>query len=513
MNKVNKWVIAFSVVLPTLLEVIDTSVVNVSLGHIRGSLSAGLDESTWTITAYLVSNAIVIPLTGWLSRVFGRKRYLLASIAIFTVSSFLCGSAKTLSALVIFRIIQGIGGGGLQPISQSILLETFPPKEHGMAMAMFGIGIMFGPIVGPVLGGWITDNWSWNWIFYINIPIGVLSTIMVMLFIKDPEYLLEKVKKKVDYWGLGLIVVGIGALQIVLDKGQREDWFSSDFIVKLSIVAVVSLVAFVIVELNKKHPILDLREFKNVVFASANVIQCVVFFVLYASITVLPIFCQQLMGYNALLAGMVLAPGGIATLLIMPITGILLTKKINPKAILFIGLVITAYSMFTMMKFNLYIDYGSIAFSRIIMGVGMAMVFIPLNSIAFATIPKEEIGNATSIFSLLRNIAGSIGIAFMTTTLAQRAQFHQFRFAERLQPFDPRYQMGMQKAMVVLNAKTGAASGIAANGLIYQQFMREATLQSFVDAFYLSMVIMICTIPVVFLLKRPDHSGPDVMVH
>jgi DHA2 family multidrug resistance protein len=513
MNKVNKWLIAFAVVLPTLLEVVDTSVVNVSLGHIRGSLSAGLDESTWTITAYLVSNAIIIPLTGWLTRVFGRKRYLLASIALFTASSFMCGSAKTLSALVLFRVIQGIGGGGLQPLSQSILLETFPPKEHGMAMAIFGVGIMFGPIVGPVLGGWITDNWSWNWIFYINIPIGVLSLILIMLFIKDPEYLLKKMKQKVDYWGLGLIVVGIGSLQVVLDKGQREDWFSSDFIVRLSIIAMVSLIAFVIVELNKKHPILDLREFKNVVFASATVIQCVVFFVLFASITILPMFCQQLMGYDALLAGLVLAPGGIATLLIMPVTGILLSKRVNPKAILFIGLTVTAYSMFMMMKFNLYIDYNSIAWSRIVMGIGMAMVFIPLQTMAFATIPKEEMGNATSIFSLLRNLAGSFGIAFMTTTLAQRAQFHQSRLSERLQPFDLRYQMGMQKAMAVLHAKTGAVSSLAANGMIYQQFMKEATLRSFNDAFYLSTVIMICILPIVFLLKRPDRSGPDVMVH
>ena len=513
MNKVNKWLIALSVVLPTLLEVIDTSVVNVSLGHIRGSLSAGLDESTWTITAYLVSNAIVIPLTGWLSRLFGRKRYLLASIALFTASSFMCGSAKTLSALVFFRVIQGIGGGGLQPLSQSILLETFPKKEHGMAMAIFGVGIMFGPIVGPVLGGWITDNWSWNWIFYINIPIGILSLIMVMLFIKDPEYLLKKMKQKIDYWGLALIVVGIGSLQVVLDKGQREDWFSSDFIVRLSIIAVVSLIAFVIVELNKKHPILNLREFKNVVFASATVIQCVVFFVLFASITILPMFCQRLMGYDALLAGLVLAPGGLATLFIMPITGILLSKRVNPKSILFVGLIATAYSMFTMTKFNLYIDYNSIAFSRIIMGVGMAMVFIPLQTMAFATIPREEMGNATSIFSLLRNLSGSVGIAFMTTFLAQREQFHQFRLSERLQPFDPLYHMSVQKAMMVLKAKTGVASNFAANGIIYQQLMKEAALRSFNDAFYFSTVIMVCSLPIVFLLKRPSHSDADLMVH
>ncbi|MFA6321696.1 MAG: DHA2 family efflux MFS transporter permease subunit [Candidatus Omnitrophota bacterium] len=512
MNSINKWIIALSVVLPTLLEVIDTSVVNVSLGHIRGSLSAGVDEATWTITAYLVSNAIIIPLTGWLSRIFGRKRYLLASIALFTLSSFMCGSAKTLTALVFFRVVQGIGGGALQPISQAILLETFPPKEHGMAMAMFGIGIMVGPILGPVLGGWITDNWSWNWIFYVNIPIGVASMIMVLMVIKDPPHLLQKIKKNVDYWGLGLIVVGVGCLQVVLDKGQREDWFSSDFIVRLSIISLVSIIAFIIVELKTKHPILDLREFKNMVFASANIIQFAVFFVLYASITILPMFCQALMGYDALLAGLVLAPGGIATLCMMPLTGFLV-DKVNPKAILFSGLLVVAYSMLIMSSFNLYVDFNMLSWSRIVMGLGLAFIFIPLNSMAFATIPKEEIGNATSIFGLLRNIAGSFGIAFMTTVLAQRAQFHQFRFSERLNPFDPRYQASMQKATAVLSAKTGAASKMASNGLVYQQLMREANLRSFTDAFHVSLIIMLCILPLVFLLKRPDHSRGQLIGH
>ncbi len=291
-----------AVVLPTLLEVIDTSVVNVSLDHIRGSLSAGIDEATWTITAYLVSNAIIIPLTGWLSRVFGRKRYLLFSVVLFTVSSFLCGSATTLSALVFFRIIQGIGGGALQPISQTILLEAFPPAEYGMAMALFGVGVMFGPIVGPVLGGWITDNWSWNWIFYINIPIGIISVLMIMLFIQDPPYL-KRIKEKIDYIGLSLIVVGIGCLQVVLDKGQREDWFSSQFIMRLAILSVVCLIGFVFWELRRRVPILNLRQLKDVSFASANLIQSVTFFVLFGSILLLPLFVQQLLGYNAFLSG------------------------------------------------------------------------------------------------------------------------------------------------------------------------------------------------------------------
>ncbi len=511
MNKINKWIVALTVILPTLLEVIDTSVVNVSLDHIRGSLSAGLDESTWTITAYLVSNAIIMPLTGWLSRTFGRKRYILFSVVLFTVSSFLCGSAKSLSALVLFRIIQGIGGGGLQPLSQAILLEAFPPAEYGMAMAIFGIGVMFGPIVGPVLGGWITDNWSWNWIFYINIPIGIISVIMIMLFIQDPPYL-KKIKQKMDYWGLGLVVIGIGCLQVVLDKGQREDWFSSDFITRLSIIALVSLILFVIVELRTKDPVLDLKELKDTAFASANAIQAIVFFVMFGSIILLPLFVQQLMGYTAFLAGLALAPGGIATLITMPIAGKLITR-VNPKAVLMTGLAITAYSIFIMSQYNLYIDFNTVAWTRIIMGVGLGLIFVPLVSMAFATIKKEELGNATSIFSLLRNIAGSFGVALMSTLVARRAQFHQFRFTEGLNPFDPQYQAGVYNAIGLLGAKTGGADAASANGLIYQQLMRQSTLFSYTDAFYVSTVIMLTIVPLVFLLKRPKHTDASVPMH
>lgn len=511
MSKINKWIIALSVVLPTLLEVIDTSVVNVSLGHIRGSLSAGLDESTWTITAYLVSNAIIIPLTGWLSRLFGRKRYLIGSVVLFTFSSFMCGSSTTLNMLVFFRIIQGIGGGGLQPLSLAILLETFPPAEYGMAMALFGVGIMVGPIVGPVLGGWITDNWSWHWIFYINIPIGIISILMIMLFIKDPSYL-KRARERIDYWGVGLIVVGIGCLQVVLDKGQREDWFSSTLITRLAVISFVALVTFIILELKRKDPVLNLREFKDPSFASANTIQFVAFFVLFGSIILLPLFCQQLMGYNAFLAGLALAPGGLVTLICMPIVGRLVTK-ISPKAILFFGLLILAYSALLMSRFNLSLDFEIIAFSRIVMGLAMSMIFIPLASMAFVTIPKEDLGNATSIFNLLRNIAGSFGVAFMTTLLARRAQFHQFRFSESLNPFDARYQFGVQKAIRLLSFQTGFGSQSGANGLIYQQLLRQSNLFSFNDTSYASVVIVICILPLVFLLKRPKHTDGAPMVH
>ncbi|MDD5477700.1 MAG: DHA2 family efflux MFS transporter permease subunit [Candidatus Omnitrophica bacterium] len=511
MIKANKWIIALAVVLPTLLEVIDISVVNVSLDHIRGSLSAGIDEATWTITAYLVSNAIIIPLTGWLSRVFGRKRYLIFSMMLFTASSFMCGSATTLSALVFFRVIQGLGGGALQPLSQAILFEAFPPAEYGMAMALFGIGVMVGPIVGPVLGGWITDNWSWHWIFYINIPIGIISVIIIMLFIRDPDYL-KRVKEKIDYWGLALIVIGIGCLQVILDKGQREDWFSSAFIIRLSIISVVALILFIIVEQKVREPVLNLRQFKDLSFTSANIIQCVSFFVLFATILLLPMFLQQLMGYNAFLSGLALAPGGIATLFSMPLAARLIIK-FNPKAVLVSGLFITAYSVFIMSGFNFYIDFDTIGLSRIIMGIGLGLIFVPLTSMAFSTINKEHMGNATSIFNLLRNISGSFGVAVMTTLIARRMQFHQFRLTEQLNPLDYHYQIGMHQAKAVLGATGAAVNNSAAQGIIYRQLIRQANLFSFNDAFYVSTIILLCVIPVVLLLKGAKNTKVVLGAH
>jgi DHA2 family multidrug resistance protein len=506
----NKWVIALSIILPTLLEIIDTSVVNVSLDHIRGSLSAGIDEATWTITAYLVSNAIIIPLAGWLSRVFGRKRYLLFSIGLFTASSFMCGAATTLGMLVFFRILQGIGGGALQPISQSILLETFPPAEHGMAMAIFGIGIMFGPIVGPVLGGWITDNWSWNWIFYINIPVGILSMILIMLFIQDPPYL-KRIRASIDYWGLLFITTGLGCLQVVLDKGQREDWFSSNFIVWLSVISGVSLVSFVLVELRSKEPVVNLRVFKNISFSSGNIIQFFAFFVLFASIVLIPMYLQQLMGYNAFLAGLALAPGGVATLITLPIVGKLVSRT-NPKWILTCGLLVGAYSILTMMFFNLYSEYETVLWSRVVLGVAMAMIFIPLNNLALSTIRKEEMNNATGVFNLVRNLGGSFGIAFITTILARRQQFHQARFVEHLNPFDMKYQIATQKITAVLQAK-GVASPSAANGVIYSKMMRESAMAAFSDVFFVSTLLILSVVPLVLLLRRVKHPGAAVMVH
>jgi DHA2 family multidrug resistance protein len=504
----NKWIVALTVMLPTLIEIMDTSVVNVSLDHIRGSLSAGIDEATWSITSYLVSNAIIIPMTGWLSRFFGRKRYLIFSILLFTLSSLMCGSAWSLQSLILFRIFQGIGGGALQPLSQAILLETFPPIQHGMAMAIFGIGIMFGPILGPIVGGWITDNWSWHWIFFINVPIGILSILMTLFFIVDPSYM-KGIKTKIDYWGLTFLALGLGCLQVVLDKGQREDWFSSSFITRLSAIAVVSLILFVIVELYAKNPIVNFKVFRNISFTTGDIVMFFTFFNLFGSIVLLPIYVQTLMGYTATLAGLVLGPGGIVTLIAMPLAGRLVTK-INPRGILAFGIIASAYSTHLMSQFNLSADFTSILWPRVVLGLGMGFLFIPLTTITLSSIPKEDMGNATAIYNLLRNLGGSFGVASVTTMLARRAQFHQFRLVEHLTPFDRVYQWSTQQAAQGLYYRgfDGVTSNQGGLSLIYGRLIREASMLSFNDAFRLLSILMIMVLPLVLLMKNRKDAVP-----
>jgi DHA2 family multidrug resistance protein len=499
---ISKWIIALTVMLPTLIEIIDTSVVNVSLDHIRGSLSAGIDESTWVITSYLVSNAIIIPITGWLSRFIGRKRYLILSISVFTLSSFMCGSAWSLQSLVFFRVLQGIGGGALQPLSQAILLETFPPRQRGMSMAIFGIGVMFGPIIGPLLGGWITDTWSWHWIFFINVPIGFISILMVVLFIIDPPYM-ERMRMKIDYWGLFLLTIGLGCLQIVLDRGQREDWFSSHLIIYLSFIALSCLILFAVVELFSENPVVNVRAFKNLSFSTGNIIMFFVFFSLFGSIVLLPVYLQTLMGYTSFLAGLALGPGGISTMLAMPIAGVLV-NKINPKAILAFGVAVAAYSVHLMSQFNLFADFNAVLWPRVLLGVGMGFVFIPLTTLTMSGMRKEEMGNATAIFNLLRNLGGSFGVAFITTMLARRAQFHQARLGDHLSLIDRNVQLALPQISELLRQK-GFPSPLLAKGslgVIKGELLRQASMLSFNDAFYLLSIMMAVVLLFIPLMKK-----------
>src|SRR5499427_8528748 len=435
---VNPWVIAGIVLLATFMEVLDTSVANVALPHIAGNLSASVDESTWVLTAYLVANAIVLPLSGWFSSLFGRKRFYIACVAIFTVSSFLCGVAPSLGLLIFFRVLQGLGGGALQPISQAILVESFPEQKQGAAMAFYGMGVVVAPVVGPMLGGWITDNYSWRWIFLINVPIGILSIALTTFLIFDPPHLVRKTFStglKLDYIGLGLLSTGLAALEILLDEGQRDDWFGSNLIVAAAIVAATSLIGVVVWELRQKDPIVDFRLLANRNFALAAAIMYAVGFTLYGSTTILPIFHQTVLGYTAFLSGLVLSPGGIALMLGMAIVGRLL-GRFEARWLVVFGLAVASASLFQMSSFNLDIDFRTAMWARTIQALGMAFLFVPINTTAFSSVRPEKLGSATGLMNLFRNIGGSGGIAMINTIIARRSQFHQATLVSHLTPLD-----------------------------------------------------------------------------
>ncbi len=514
-KNINKWLITITVMLPAIMEIIDTSVANVALPHMQGSLNAGTDEVTWVLTSYLVANAVVLPMTGWLSRVFGRKRFLMTCIVLFTLASLLCGASPNLASLIFFRILQGAAGGALIPISQAILMETFPPHQRGMAMAIFGIGAMFGPIVGPALGGWITDNMSWRWIFYINLPIGFIAIVMCAFFIFDPDYLRKKVADlTIDYWGLFLLVASMGSLQMVLDKGQQEDWFNSSFIIGFSIITVVSLIALIWVELRHDHPIINLRLFKNISFSAGNLIMFVVGFALYSSIMLIPLFLQTLMGYSATDAGMVMAPGGVATLMVMPLVGAALAKR-DGRKIVFFGLLLGATAMFIMQGLNLQGSFWDYTWPRIVLGFGLAMIFVPLTTVTLASIPRQEMGNATGMFNLLRNIGGSVGIAMAATLLARYQQFYQTSLVANVNPYNPTWQMRLSTLKQSLIAKGIAASqaDTTAISMLYGAVRRQAGALAFNRIFFIIGLAFLIIIPLLFLLKRPSHSEGGGMGH
>ncbi|HTY21019.1 MAG TPA: DHA2 family efflux MFS transporter permease subunit [Geobacteraceae bacterium] len=502
---INKWLVTITVMLPTIMEIVDTSVANVALPHMQGSLNAGTDEVTWVLTSYLVSNAVVLPMTGWLSRVFGRKRFLITCIIIFTSASFLCGSAPNLATLVLFRIIQGAGGGALIPNSQAILLETFPPRERGMANAIFGVGAMFGPIVGPALGGWITDNLNWRWIFYINIPIGVIAVIMAYFFIFDPSYL-KRGKMKMDYWGLSLLVIGLGSLQIVLDKGQHEDWFNSSFIMVFAVLSAVSLLILPIVEMRHESPVINLRLFRDISFSAGNLTMFMVGFCLYSSIMLIPLFLQTLMGYDATLAGMVLAPGGVATLITMPFVGVLITHYDGRKVVL-AGLITGACAMFLMRGLTLEASYWDFVWPRVVLGFGLAMTFVPLTTVTLATIPREEMGNATGLFNLLRNIGGSVGIAVSATMLSRYGQFYQNTLVSNITPYSLRSQeklLALKHAALTHGTDLASADKVSYS-LLYGIVKRQAGILAYNRIFFIMGLAFLAIIPFLLLLKKPQH--------
>src|SRR5215510_6526672 len=417
---VNPWIVAIAVMFATFMEVLDTTVVNVSLPHIAGNLSATVDESTWVLTSYLVANAIILPMTGWLARNFGRKRLLMASVSGFTISSLLCGLAPNLPLLVMFRLIQGATGGAMQPLSQAILLEAFPPAQRGKAMGFWGLGIVVAPILGPVLGGWLTDTYSWRWVFYINLPVGLASLVMTQLYVFDPPYLRQEATK-IDYWGIGLLALWIGTLQIALDLGQEHDWFSSPFITTLVVTSAIGVIAFIIREWMAKEPIVDLHVFKERTYSTGVFLMTTLGFVLYGSLVLLPIMLQTLLGYPALQAGIAMAPRGMGSLIGMPVIGFIV-GKVDARMLVGIGLIAGAGTLIWLGQLNLDAGYWDIFWPQFAQGLGLSAIFVPLTTISMDPIPRERMGNATSLFNLMRNLGGSIGIAMTGTMLARKQQ-------------------------------------------------------------------------------------------
>ena len=512
-QEVHRWWISASVLAGTFMVVLDSTVVNVSLPHIAGSLSATVEESTWALTSYLAANAVILPMTGWLANHFGRRRLLLLSVSSFTIASFFCGLAPTLSFLIACRIVQGASGGVMQPLSQAIMLEAFPPRDRGEAMAVWGLGIVVAPIFGPVVGGWLTDNYSWRWIFYINIPVGLVAVSMVRRFIFDPPYIRRR-SERIDYWGIGLLTVGIAALQIGLDKGQEEDWLASHLIASLLAIATVSLVVLVIHQLRSRNPIIDLRVFLNRTYATGVVLITLLGFVLYGSLVLLPIMLQTLLGYPPVQAGIAMAPRGIGTLLITPIVAVLISR-VDPRKLLAAGIVIVAGTLYWLAALNLEAGYWDIFWPQLVQGAGLSLLFVPLTTVSMDPIPREKMGNATSLFNLMRNIGGSIGIATTGTMIARNQQRVTATLGENISAYDPITQnmfVQMRAAFMAAGADMVTATE-RAYAALFGMLSRQAAMVSFVGLFQTLGIVFLLLIPLVLLMKRPGSKAPPVGAH
>jgi DHA2 family multidrug resistance protein len=503
----NPWLIALTVTLASFMEVLDTSIANVALPHIAGSVSASEDEATWVLTSYLVSNAIILPLSGWFSLLIGRKRFYMTCVAVFTLSSFLCGIAPTLGLLVLFRVLQGIGGGGLQPSEQAILADTFLPRQRGMAFAIYGIAVVTAPAIGPTLGGWITDNFSWRWIFFINIPVGILSMFLTSFMVDDPPYFItERLRRKatslrVDYWGIIFIALGLGFLQIVLDKGERDDWWASHFIVTCSLISAAGLLFAIWWEFRVKDPVVDLSLLKNRNFGISSFLMFMVGVVLLGSTVLIPQYLQLIMGYSATDAGMAISPGGVLVMMMLPFVGILL-GKVEARWLIGVGLAITSLALIHMTTFNTFIDYRYAAIARCYQAAGLAFLFVPINTAAYAFVPPNKNNAASGLINLARNIGGSVGISLVTTILDRRAQFHQNRLIDHMTALNPNFNQALNSAQRVFTLHGDASGGNGPYALLMQNLQRQAETLSYIDCFWLLGVVFACMVPLVFIMRK-----------
>jgi MFS transporter, DHA2 family, multidrug resistance protein len=506
-----RWLVALAVLASAVMELVDTSAVNVSLPYIAGNLSASVSESTWVLTSYLVSNAVVLPTAGWLANYMGRKRLLMLAVCVFTISSVLCGLAPSLPLLVFFRILQGAGGGSLQPTSRAILLETFPPRERGKAMAFWGVGIVVAPILAPVLGGYLTTNWSWRLIFFINVPVSIAGLILVHLFISDPPYI-RRTSNRIDYWGLGMLALGIAALQVMLDKGQEDDWFSSHFIVTLAVVAVVGLTAFVIWELRSPDPIVRFRLLRYRTFAAGVTLSAVLGIVLFGSTVLIPLFMQELLGFPAVTAGLWNTPRGLATMACMPIAGMLISRRWDMRRLLTFGVLVAAIGMVMLSLLSLQAGPLNFVLPQLVIGLGLSFTFVPLATITVDPIPAEQMGYATSIIALMRNIGGGVGISAVTTLLARREQMHHLILSANVNSYSPPSE-GFLAGLRGLLTRQGTGIAGAHTGALQMLdalVNRQATVLSYLDAFRVLALLFVVAAPLIWIMRRAQadyHSG------
>ena len=498
----NPWLITFAVMLATFMEVLDTTIVTVAVPHIAGSLSSSNDEATWVLTSYLVSNAIVLPASGWLSVFFGRKRFLLGCIAVFILSSIVSGMAVNLNMLVIARVVQGMGGGALQPVSQAILLESFPPEKRGMAMAAFALGVVVAPILGPTLGGWLTDNYSWRWAFYINFPVGVLAILLIHTFVEDPPYIQSAKPGKIDWIGFLLMAISLATLQIILDKGQRDDWFEAAWIRWFATASAVSMIVFIVWELRVREPIVRLKVFLNRNFAVGTFLIAAVGVALYSAITLIPIFLQTLMGYTALESGLAVSTRGVGALLAMPVVGFV-TGKVDFRKLIGSGFLLVAVSLWIISDLNLEISIWHIAIPSLLTGIGLSMMFVPLATVAMGTLQQKDIGNASGVFNLMRNVGGSVGISFLITYLARHAQANQATLVSHLTPWDIAFRFRFQEVQNYFQTNLGPAEAYRQTQLFfYNTLLTQSQLLAFVQSFRMLTVICLICIALSFLLER-----------
>jgi DHA2 family multidrug resistance protein len=499
---VNPWIITLTVMLPTFLEILDTTIVSVALPNIAGSMGSTNNEATWVLTSYLVANAVVLPASGWFALRFGRKRFLLACTALFTVATFLCGLAWSMPVLILARILQGAGGGALMPLSQAILLESFPRKKQGMAMAMFGLGVVGAPIIGPILGGWLTDNYSWRWAFNFKIPFAMLAIYMIAKYIEDPPYIRNAKPGPIDRMGFALLALWLATLQIVLDKGQQQDWFASNWILCFSAISAGAFLALIVWELRTSHPVVDLRVFQNRNFWVGSALTTIVMAGMYSWLGMFPLFLQTLLGYTGQTAGLAIAPQGIGAMIAMPIIGAMLSY-VDGRWLISLGVVLL--SLATLMFGNLTLDVSMASIVRpdLLYGFGMAMVMVPLMTLSIGTLSKERIGNASGIFNLMRNLGGSVGISIASTFLVRMTQTHQANLVTRMTPYDPVFQERLSGIAAGLSRYVGEPQAhMQAYRLLHGILLQQANVKAYVDMFCWTALILAVCLPGAWMLKK-----------